>query len=152
MENSHHPHPSRRSGLYRCISFNGQSVFRLKNPFLTARHHPFDVIVGSSIGLLFAWMAYRQYFPAISVAEGGRPYSIAEFATEKGESPASYTTSSGPERDLELGQTRRRAQRQGPSTGGWDGMDTDTEEEQRSPQIKLQSTEHEHGTISTQHE
>lgn len=97
-------------------------------------------------------MAYRQYFPAISVAEGGRPYSIAEFAAEEDDRPASYTTSSGPERDLELGQTRHRAQRQGPATGGWDGMDTDTEEEQRPPQIKVQSSDHEYGTIPTQYE
>ena len=96
-------------------------------------------------------MAYRQYFPAISVAEGGRPYSIAEFATETGGRTSSYTTSSSPEGDLELGRTRPRVQRQGPETGGGDGMDTDTEEE-RPPQIKLQSAEREYGTIPTQYE
>ena len=97
-------------------------------------------------------MAYRQYFPALSVAEGGRPYSIAEFATEKGELPVSYATSSGPEGDLELGQTRRRAQRQEPATGRWDGMDTDTEDDQRPPEIKLQSMGPEYETIPTQFE
>ena len=95
-------------------------------------------------------MAYRQYFPAISLAEGGRPYSIAEFATEKGERPVSYTTASVPERDLELGQTRQRGSRQDVA-GRWDGMDTDTEEEQpRASQVKLQSAENEYRTVPNQ--
>jgi PAP2 superfamily len=33
---------------------------------MDARHHPFDVISGSLIGILIAWIAYRQYFPSIS--------------------------------------------------------------------------------------
>src|SRR5436190_22219359 len=57
-------------------------------------------------------MAYRQYFPALSVAQGGRPYSIAEFATDKDENPGQYSTSFSPEGDLELGQTRYRSPRQ----------------------------------------
>jgi len=97
------------------------------------RHHPFDVIVGSLIGYLLAWMAYRQYFPAISTAEGGRPYSIAEFATEKHElqRPAYATATRYPgDLDLELGQTRQRQRRQEEDGGErYIGMDTDTEEE-----------------------
>jgi hypothetical protein len=98
---------------------------------LIARHHPFDVIVGSTIGMLFAWMAYRQYFPALSVAEGGRPYSIAEFATEKYERPvAAFATAATREADLELGRTRQRPRKpyDVPGPVAWDGMDTDMEE------------------------
>jgi hypothetical protein len=70
------------------------------------RHHPFDVIIGSTLGMLLAWMAYRQYFPALSVAEGGRPYSLAEFATEKGERPVDRGYSAPRDTtDLELGET-----------------------------------------------
>jgi hypothetical protein len=109
------------------------------------------------LGYLLAWMAYRQYFPAISTAEGGRPYSIAEFATDSAERPSqSYTTSSSynaQEPDLELGQPRQRARRtEGTgTTGHWDGMDTDTEEEgPRNGGVKLGHTEQEYGTIPGQ--
>ncbi|KAH0162899.1 PAP2-domain-containing protein, partial [Aureobasidium melanogenum] len=30
---------------------------------MDARHHPFDVIVGSLLGIACAWLSYRQYFP-----------------------------------------------------------------------------------------
>jgi hypothetical protein len=86
------------------------------------RHHPFDVIFGSALGLLFAWMAYRQYFPALFVAEGGRPYSIAEFATDKGEREAGqFSAPAAYPQDVELGQaTRLRNRRQdGPGQEGW---------------------------------
>ena len=33
---------------------------------MDARHHPFDVISGSALGMTVAWLAYRQYFPPIS--------------------------------------------------------------------------------------
>jgi diacylglycerol diphosphate phosphatase/phosphatidate phosphatase len=33
---------------------------------MDARHHPFDVLSGSLIGILVAWAAYRQYFPSPS--------------------------------------------------------------------------------------
>ncbi|KAF2664257.1 PAP2-domain-containing protein [Microthyrium microscopicum] len=33
---------------------------------MDARHHPFDVLSGSTIGILVAWAAYRQYFPSPS--------------------------------------------------------------------------------------
>jgi hypothetical protein len=109
------------------------------------RHHPFDVIFGSVLGLLFAWMAYRQYFPALSVAEGGRPYSIAEFATEKAERPAAgqFTTPAATyprEQDLELGQTRLRTRRQDiPGQEGW-------EEGNRGSRVPLRG-DGEYGTI-----
>jgi hypothetical protein len=114
------------------------------------RHHPFDVIFGALLGYLLAWMAYRQYFPAISTAEGGRPYSIAEFATETAGPSQAYTSSSP---DLELGQTRQRNRRTDVAgMGRWEGADTDTEEEvPRNGHVKLgASSEHEYGTIPGQ--
>jgi len=87
------------------------------------RHHPFDVIFGSTLGLLFAWMAYRQYFPALSFAEGGRPYSIAEFATDKGEREAGqFSAPVAYPQDVELGQaTRLRNRRQDvPGQEAWE--------------------------------
>jgi len=94
-------------------------------------------------------MAYRQYFPAISTAEGGRPYSIAEFATETVSPSQAYSTSC--EQDLELGQARHRTDVSG--MGRWDrATDTDTEEEvPRNGPVKLGvSSEHEYGTIPGQ--
>jgi membrane-associated phospholipid phosphatase len=35
---------------------------------MDARHHPFDVITGSLLGMTLAWFSYRQYFPPISEA------------------------------------------------------------------------------------
>jgi hypothetical protein len=64
--------------------------------------------------MLLAWLAYRQYFPPLERADGGRPYSIAEFATSKTDRPAAaYSTANAfpPEQDLELGQTRHRLPR-----------------------------------------
>lgn len=91
------------------------------------RHHPFDVIFGSALGALLAWMAYRQYFPPLALAEGGRPYSIAEFATEKAERPAiaGYSNAAGYQPDLELGQTRQRRRDNAPQQ--WDGSEARTQ-------------------------
>lgn len=44
---------------------------------IDARHHPFDVIFGSALGILCGWAAYRQYFPPVSHTwEKGRAYPI----------------------------------------------------------------------------
>lgn len=44
---------------------------------IDARHHPFDVIFGSALGLLCGWAAYRQYFPPVSHSwEKGRAYPM----------------------------------------------------------------------------
>lgn len=44
---------------------------------MDARHHPFDVITGSLLGILVGWGAYRQYFPPISETwRKGRAYPI----------------------------------------------------------------------------
>lgn len=44
---------------------------------MDARHHPFDVLFGSALGLLVAWGSYRQYFPPLSETwRKGRAYPI----------------------------------------------------------------------------
>ncbi|PGH28012.1 hypothetical protein AJ80_00267 [Polytolypa hystricis UAMH7299] len=44
---------------------------------MDARHHPFDVISGSMLGILCAYISYRQYFPPISESwRKGRAYPI----------------------------------------------------------------------------
>jgi len=44
---------------------------------MDARHHPFDVISGSILGIACAWAAYRQYFPSLSDFRAkGRAYPI----------------------------------------------------------------------------
>jgi len=44
---------------------------------MDARHHPFDVITGSLLGIATAWAAYRQYFPPLSDFRAkGRAYPI----------------------------------------------------------------------------
>ncbi|CRG90133.1 hypothetical protein PISL3812_07174 [Talaromyces islandicus] len=50
---------------------------------MDARHHPFDVITGSLLGVAMAWAAYRQYFPPLSEPwKKGRAYPIRSWATE----------------------------------------------------------------------
>lgn len=49
---------------------------------MDARHHPFDVISGSALGMTVAWLAYRQYFPPISEPwKKGRAYPIRSWAS-----------------------------------------------------------------------
>lgn len=44
---------------------------------MDARHHPFDVLSGSAMGILVAWGSYRQYFPPVSETwRKGRAYPI----------------------------------------------------------------------------
>jgi diacylglycerol diphosphate phosphatase/phosphatidate phosphatase len=50
---------------------------------MDARHHPFDVISGSLLGILVAWGSYRQYFPAVTDSwRKGRAYPIRSWGTE----------------------------------------------------------------------
>ena len=50
---------------------------------MDARHHPFDVLFGSAMGILVAWAAYRQYFPPVSETwKKGRAYPIRTWGTE----------------------------------------------------------------------
>jgi diacylglycerol diphosphate phosphatase/phosphatidate phosphatase len=66
---SHHRH-----------AHHGVSQTRISLPITdlsSARHHPFDVLSGASIGILVAWAAYRQYFPPVSETwRKGRAYPI----------------------------------------------------------------------------
>ncbi|KAK5195729.1 hypothetical protein LTR99_002254 [Exophiala xenobiotica] len=49
---------------------------------MDARHHPFDVLFGSALGILCAWGSYRQYFPPVSHAwEKGRAYPMRTWGT-----------------------------------------------------------------------
>ena len=49
---------------------------------MDARHHPFDVITGSLLGVLTAFCAYRQYFPPVSEPwRKGRAYPIRSWGT-----------------------------------------------------------------------
>ncbi|KAK2880129.1 hypothetical protein FQN49_000543 [Arthroderma sp. PD_2] len=44
---------------------------------MDARHHPFDVISGSLLGIGCGWVAYRQYFPSLAEPwKKGRAYPI----------------------------------------------------------------------------
>jgi diacylglycerol diphosphate phosphatase/phosphatidate phosphatase len=44
---------------------------------MDARHHPFDVLSGSLLGIVVAWCSYRQYFPPVSEYwKKGRAYPI----------------------------------------------------------------------------
>ncbi|KAK5100755.1 hypothetical protein LTR24_000901 [Lithohypha guttulata] len=44
---------------------------------IDARHHPFDVLFGSALGLLCGWGSYRQYFPPVTDTwEKGRAYPM----------------------------------------------------------------------------
>lgn len=50
---------------------------------MDARHHPFDVISGSLLGILVAWGSYRQYFPPVSETwRKGRAYPIRSWGRE----------------------------------------------------------------------
>ncbi|KIW17734.1 hypothetical protein PV08_04929 [Exophiala spinifera] len=49
---------------------------------MDARHHPFDVLFGSALGILCAWASYRQYFPPVSHSwEKGRAYPMRTWGT-----------------------------------------------------------------------
>ena len=50
---------------------------------MDARHHPFDVITGSLLGVACAIVSYHQYFPPLSEAwRKGRAYPIRTWGTE----------------------------------------------------------------------
>ena len=49
---------------------------------MDARHHPFDVISGSLLGMTMAYISYRQYFPPLSESwRKGRAYPIRSWAS-----------------------------------------------------------------------
>ncbi|KAL0255084.1 hypothetical protein SLS55_009612 [Diplodia seriata] len=50
---------------------------------MDARHHPFDVLSGSLLGILTAWGSYRQYFPPVSETwRKGRAFPIRSWGKE----------------------------------------------------------------------
>ncbi|KAL2353032.1 phosphatidic acid phosphatase [Cryomyces antarcticus] len=50
---------------------------------MDARHHPFDVVSGSLLGILVAWGSYRQYFPPVTEPwRKGRAYPIRSWGRE----------------------------------------------------------------------
>lgn len=50
---------------------------------MDARHHLFDVLFGSAMGILVAWGSYRQYFPPVSNSWlKGRAYLIRTWGRE----------------------------------------------------------------------
>lgn len=49
---------------------------------MDARHHPFDVISGSLLGMTMAYISYRQYFPPLSESwRKGRAYPIRSWGS-----------------------------------------------------------------------
>lgn len=56
---------------------------------MDARHHPFDVLSGATLGILVAWASYRQYFPPISETwKKGRAYPIRAWGRGPAAPPA----------------------------------------------------------------
>jgi hypothetical protein len=50
---------------------------------MDARHHPFDVLFGSAMGILAAWGSYRQYFPPVGDSwMKGQAYPIRTWGQE----------------------------------------------------------------------
>ncbi|KAF7524622.1 hypothetical protein PCG10_005648 [Penicillium crustosum] len=50
---------------------------------MDARHHPFDVITGSMLGVVCGFVAYRQYFPPLSEPwRKGRAYPIRTWGSD----------------------------------------------------------------------
>ncbi|PIG90344.1 GPI anchored cell wall protein [Aspergillus arachidicola] len=62
-----------------CIGATLIAVSRI----MDARHHPFDVITGSLLGIVCAYIAYRQYFPSITEPwKKGRAYPIRSWGRD----------------------------------------------------------------------
>lgn len=58
---------------------------------MDARHHPFDVLSGSLLGILTAWGAYRQYFPPVTQTwRKGRAFPIRSWGKDPEVPPEAY--------------------------------------------------------------
>ncbi|KAI9847431.1 MAG: hypothetical protein M1838_000874 [Thelocarpon superellum] len=56
---------------------------------MDARHHGFDVLSGSALGIVSAWAGYRQYFPPITEPwRKGRAYPIRTWGLPDSDDPA----------------------------------------------------------------
>lgn len=65
--------------MFPCLGATLIAVSRI----MDARHHPFDVITGSLLGILCASISYRQYFPSLSEPwKKGRAHPIRSWGTE----------------------------------------------------------------------
>lgn len=74
---------------------------------MDARHHPFDVLFGSAMGILVAWAAYRQYFPPVGETwKKGRAYPIRTWGTEMKGPPMAGNELVQKDTDMEPYRTR----------------------------------------------
>lgn len=95
---------------------------------MDARHHPFDVISGSALGMTVAWLAYRQYFPPISEPwKKGRAYPIRSWAS----GPRIPRSGERTTRDHVLEPLQRRS------------TNRDMVDEEQPPRISRQASYHE---------
>ncbi|KAG7002214.1 hypothetical protein G7Y79_00028g062350 [Physcia stellaris] len=85
---------------------------------MDARHHPFDVISGSLLGIVVAWCAYRQYFPPVSEPwHKGRAYPIRSWGTEPKVPRQDYQEMPRDHSPLELSRVSGQATWEDPERG-----------------------------------
>ncbi|KAF2814867.1 PAP2-domain-containing protein [Mytilinidion resinicola] len=81
---------------------------------MDARHHPFDVLSGSALGILVAWGAYRQYFPPVTEPwKKGRAYPIRAW----GKAPVAPVPMAQVEEDVQPLQPRALDAERGHASG-----------------------------------
>ena len=89
---------------------------------MDARHHPFDVLFGSAMGILVAWGSYRQYFPPVTETwRKGRAYPIRTWGTESKRPPLGGNEIIQKDADMEPYRTRTTTnlpEQQGQPTSG----------------------------------
>jgi diacylglycerol diphosphate phosphatase / phosphatidate phosphatase len=105
---------------------------------MDARHHPFDVLFGSVMGILVAWAAYRQYFPPVSETwKKGRAYPIRTWGTEMKAPPLNGNEIVQKDADMEPFRSRAAAS----SSANIPGLDIGAQQQQQEqPQQQPQRT------------